>query len=114
MLAPMSLASPARAYRLALITTLASVIGGLFGYLIGSFAFETIEPMLRESRYWASYLAATEWFKWGVWAIFVAGFSPIPHKVFTIAAGTRFRCPCCPLRWLRSSAGAPVSSWSRR
>lgn len=89
MLAPMSLASPARAYRLALITTLASVIGGLFGYLIGSFAFETIEPMLRESRYWASYLAATEWFsKWGVWAIFVAGFSPIPYKVFTIAAGT--------------------------
>jgi len=89
MLAPMSLASPSRAYRLAMMTTLASVIGGLFGYLIGSFAFESIEPMLRESNYWANYEAATTWFhEWGVWAIFVAGFSPIPYKVFTIAAGT--------------------------
>lgn len=89
MLAPMSLASPARAYRLATMTTIASVVGGLFGYAIGSFAFEAIEPMLRDSSYWASYQAATEWFhRWGVWAIFVAGFSPIPYKVFTIAAGT--------------------------
>lgn len=88
MLAPMSMAAPRRAMFYALITTLASVAGGLFGYLIGAFAFDLIEPWLRESRYWASYETAQHWFgEWGFWAIFVAGFSPIPYKVFTIAAG---------------------------
>lgn len=88
MLAPMSMATPARAWRFALITTLASVAGGLFGYFIGYFAFDAIEPWLRETRYWPSYLRAVEWFeRWGFWAIFIAGFSPIPYKVFTIAAG---------------------------
>jgi len=47
MLAPMSLANPARAWRLALITTLASVAGGLFGYTLGYFAFDAIEPWLQ-------------------------------------------------------------------
>lgn len=88
MLAPMSLASPARAWRFALLTTLASVAGGLLGYLIGHYAFDVLEPMLRESHYWESYQRAVSWFQqWGFWAIFVAGFSPIPYKVFTIAAG---------------------------
>ena len=41
-----------------------------------------------ESRYWGAYETARQWFDdYGVWAIFVAGFSPIPYKVFTIAAG---------------------------
>lgn len=88
MLAPMSLANPSRAWRFALITTLTSVAGGLFGYAIGYFAFDAIEPWLRESHYWAAYQTSVVWFeKWGFWAIFVAGFSPIPYKVFTIAAG---------------------------
>ncbi|MBU1665149.1 MAG: DedA family protein [Gammaproteobacteria bacterium] len=88
MLAPMSLANPRLAWRFALLTTLASVAGGLFGYAIGYFAFDSIEPWLRESQYWAAYQTAVVWFeKWGFWAIFVAGFSPIPYKVFTIAAG---------------------------
>ena len=56
MLAPMTLANPRRAWWLALLTTVASVIGGLVGYLIG-------------------------------WAALVAGFSPVPYKIFTIAAG---------------------------
>jgi len=88
MLAPKSLANPARAWRLALITTLASVAGGLFGYAIGYFAFDAIEPWLRNTHYWPAYQTSVEWFeKWGFWAIFVAGFSPIPYKVFTLAAG---------------------------
>ncbi|MCF8151728.1 MAG: DedA family protein [Burkholderiaceae bacterium] len=88
MLAPMSLANPSRAWRLALLTTLASVAGGLIGYAIGFFGFDAIEGLLRESRYWVSYQAAVGWFdEWGFWAIFIAGFSPIPYKVFTIAAG---------------------------
>jgi membrane protein YqaA with SNARE-associated domain len=89
MLAPMSLANPARAWRFALITTVASVLGGLFGYFIGATLFDTIEPTLKASSYWAHYQTAVLWFKnWGFWAIFIAGFSPIPYKVFTIAAGT--------------------------
>lgn len=88
MLAPMSLANPSRAYFFALLTTVTSVLGGIFGYFIGVFAIDMIEPFLRDSSYWASYLKAQEWFdRWGFWAIFIAGFSPIPYKVFTIAAG---------------------------
>jgi len=88
MLAPMSLANPRRAMAFALLTTLASVAGGVFGYLIGYFAFDLIQPWLSGSRYWASYQTAVDWFGvWGFWAVFVAGFSPIPYKVFTIAAG---------------------------
>ncbi len=89
MLAPMSMAKPDRAMSYAAITTIASVIGGLFGYLIGAYAFEIIQPWLQESHYWEKYLHVREWFdEYGFWAILVAGFSPIPYKVFTIAAGT--------------------------
>ena len=89
MLAPMSMAKPGSAMRYALMTTLASVIGGLFGYLIGAFFFEWIQPWLQQSHYWDKYLHVREWFEqWGFWAILIAGFSPIPYKVFTIAAGT--------------------------
>ena len=52
------------------------------------FLFELIEPWLQTSHYWPGYLKAREWFdKWGVLAVFIAGFSPIPYKIFTIAAG---------------------------
>jgi membrane protein YqaA with SNARE-associated domain len=89
MLAPMSLANPARAWRFAFITTVASVLGGLLGYFIGASLFDVIEPHLRASHYWEAYQTAVHWFeRWGFWAIFVAGFSPIPYKVFTIAAGS--------------------------
>jgi len=88
MLAPMALARPEKAWRYALITTLASVAGGLLGYFIGLLAFSAIEPWLQSSRYWSAYETAIAWFgRWGVLAVFIAGFSPIPYKVFTIAAG---------------------------
>ncbi len=88
MLAPMALAQPNKAFRLALLTTLFSVLGGILGYAIGFFMFDTISPWLQETQYWDKYLTAESWFKdWGFWAVFVAGFSPIPYKVFTIAAG---------------------------
>lgn len=89
MLLPMCLANPLRAYWYAFITTLTSVLGGLFGYLIGKFAFDLIEPHLINSHYYESYNHSVAWFnEWGFWAIFVAGFSPIPYKIFTIAAGS--------------------------
>ena len=88
LLAPMTLANPARGWWLALMTTIASVLGGLFGYLIGWLALDLIEPWLIEFGYHESYLTATDWFeRWGFWAVLVAGFSPVPYKVFTIAAG---------------------------
>jgi membrane protein YqaA with SNARE-associated domain len=88
MLAPMSLARPDRALGYALLTTLTSVLGGIAGYLIGVFAIELIEPLIREWGYSDKYLAAQQWFDdWGFWAIFLAGFSPIPYKIFTITAG---------------------------
>jgi membrane protein YqaA with SNARE-associated domain len=89
MLAPMSMARPQHALRYATLTTVASVVGGLFGYMIGAYFFELIQPWLQESAYWDKYQHARAWFDhWGFWAILVAGFSPIPYKVFTIAAGT--------------------------
>lgn len=88
MLAPMCLAKPEHAWRLALLTTVTSVAGGLAGYAIGYFAFEAITPWLQTTKYWASYQVAVQWFNdYGFWAVFIAGFSPIPYKVFTIAAG---------------------------
>ncbi len=89
MLAPMVLARPDRANRLALLTTLTSVAGGFAGYLIGFFALDLVEPILRNAGYWDNYLRVSSWFKdWGFWAVLAAGFSPIPYKLFTIAAGT--------------------------
>jgi len=88
MLAPMCLASPRKAWYFALITSIASVLGGLFGYAIGYFALDLLLPWLQQSSYWPAYQTAVAWFeRWGVWAVFIAGFSPIPYKVFTIAAG---------------------------
>jgi membrane protein YqaA with SNARE-associated domain len=89
MLAPMSMASPRRAAWFATLTTLTSVLGGMFGYLIGMFAFELVAPLLEEGgRYAEPFALAQGWFEeWGFWAVFAAGFSPIPYKVFTITAG---------------------------
>lgn len=88
MLAPMVLATRNRWVRLATIATLFSVLGGLAGYGIGYGLFDSIEPWLRESHYWDAYQTSRNWFdEYGVLVVFVAGFSPIPYKVFTIAAG---------------------------
>lgn len=88
MLAPMSLARPDRAWFYAALTTAASVLGGLLGYAIGLFAFQLAEPWLISLDYMHAYQQASAWFEqWGFWAIFIAGFTPIPYKIFTIAAG---------------------------
>jgi len=88
MLAPMVLAAPQRWWRLALLTTVFSVIGGIAGYFIGLFAFDLIVPLLHKYSYWDNFELAKSWFdKWGIWVVFIAGFSPVPYKVFTIASG---------------------------
>lgn len=89
MLMPMSLAQPRRAMYFALLTTLASVVGGIAGYAIGYFALDWVAPLIEEGGRWsAAYNKASTWFTdWGFWAVLIAGFSPIPYKVFTISAG---------------------------
>jgi membrane protein YqaA with SNARE-associated domain len=89
MLAPMSLAQPSKAWRYALITTLASVLGGVAGYVLGWLAFDSLIQPLVTTMGWEIKLAnAVTWFtEYGVWIVFIAGFSPIPYKVFTITAG---------------------------
>ncbi|MCG6974856.1 MAG: DedA family protein [Acidiferrobacterales bacterium] len=90
MLAPMVLARRDRAWFYAGLTTVASVAGGILGYIIGAYAFDLVVPLLREMKLWSDtgYLRVQDWFReWGFWAIFIAGFSPVPYKVFTIASG---------------------------
>jgi len=88
MLAPMCLADRDRWIRYATIATVFSVLGGLGGYAIGWGLFEAIEPWLRESHYWEDFELASRWLNdYGVWVVFAMGFSPLPYKVATIAAG---------------------------
>ena len=88
MVAPMAVARPERAIRIALIATVTSVFGGLFGYALGYYAIAAVEPIIESAGYLDKYMTAQEWFtRWGFWAVVVAGFSPIPFKLFTISAG---------------------------
>ena len=88
MLAPMAVARPDRAMRFAALTLFFSVLGGLVGYLIGAFLFDQAEPFIVEWGYQARFEKVMVWFDdWGFWAVLVAGFSPVPYKIFTIAAG---------------------------
>jgi membrane protein YqaA with SNARE-associated domain len=88
MLAPMSLAQPKKAVWFATLTLIASVVGGIIGYLIGAFAFDLVEPLVERWGYQQPFDQAIQWFEvWGFWAVLVAGFSPVPYKLFTISAG---------------------------
>ena len=90
MLAPMGLAKPERAFYFAMIATLSSVFGALIGYGIGYFLFESVAfPVIEAFGYQHAWETAKDWFtQWGIWIVFVAGFSPIPYKVFTLTAGS--------------------------
>ena len=89
MLAPMSLAQPSKAWRFASFATVASVLGGIVGYLLGYWLFEpVVQPFIEQMHWQEKFETALTWFKeYGVWVVFLAGFSPIPYKVFTIGAG---------------------------
>ncbi|WP_199609542.1 YqaA family protein [Flocculibacter collagenilyticus] len=89
MLAPMSLAKPHRAWHYALLTTVASVLGGAVGYLLGYALFEpVVAPMIESFGYTDKFDTILAWFtEWGIWVVFLAGFTPIPYKLFTVSAG---------------------------
>ena len=89
MLAPMVLASRDKAWRLAAITTVMSVLGGMFGYLIGAYFFDLYgNQILDFFNAQDKFIAAQEsYIKHGMMIVLLAGFTPIPYKIFTIASG---------------------------
>ena len=89
MLAPMCLARLEKVWHYALVATITSVVGGVFGYFLGMFFFDSmIFPMLEKLNYLDTYQHAVDWFaEYGVWVVFIVGFAPIPYKIFTISAG---------------------------
>ena len=89
LLIPMILAQPRRAWLIATVCTVASVLGGFVGYAIGYFLFDAIgRPVLEfyhtMDRYEALKAAFAEW---GAWIIVLKGLTPIPFKLVTIASG---------------------------
>jgi membrane protein YqaA with SNARE-associated domain len=89
LLIPMALARPERAWRLALICTIASVCGGALGYAIGYAVFNQLAlPVIEFYGYGAKFAAFQAMYaEWGVWVILIKGLTPIPYKIVTIASG---------------------------
>ena len=89
LLIPMVLARPDRGWTIALVCTASSVVGGMFGYAIGYFLYETLGLWLinlygMERGYEEFKLAYATW---GLWIILIKGLTPIPYKLVTIASG---------------------------
>jgi membrane protein YqaA with SNARE-associated domain len=130
LLIAMALARPAGAMSAALVCTLASSFGGIAGYGIGLLFFDLVgRPILDAYGVWGSYLQVqTLYRQWDAWAVAVAGFTPIPYKLFTIAAGafridfTTFIVASIASRgarfllvaWIVRHWGPPVRAWVER
>ena len=86
---PMILARPSRAWLIATVALVASVLGGLLGYAIGALAFETIGQPILSAMGKADAMEAfnTRFNDFGFWAVLTAGVTPFPYKVITIMSG---------------------------
>lgn len=89
LLMALALGKPGAAFRFALICSVGSVAGGLAGYLIGWLLMDGLgRPIIELYNAQAAYAEVEQRFvAHGGWAVAIAGFTPIPYKVFTIAAG---------------------------
>ena len=88
MLAPMCLAQPKRGFRYASLSLLGSVFGMFVGYAIGHFAIDLVMPWLIDLGYGPQFESIKqEAAAHGFWMLFLAGFTPVPFKIATIAAG---------------------------
>ena len=86
---PMTLARPDKAWRYALIATVASVLGGLVGYAIGALLYDSVGKFLIELY---GYGQKVDQFRaayahYGHWVILLKGLTPIPFKLVTITSG---------------------------
>ncbi|MEM9581404.1 MAG: YqaA family protein [Pseudomonadota bacterium] len=86
---PMILARPSRAWLIAGVCLVASVLGGVLGYMIGAFAYEQIGAPILQSLGKADSMAefSTRFNDFGFWAVLIAGLTPFPYKVITIMSG---------------------------
>jgi len=86
---PMILARPSRAWLIALVALAASVAGGLLGYMIGAFFYESLGQPILEAMGKADKMAEfnTRFNDFGFWAVLIAGVTPFPYKVITIMSG---------------------------
>ena len=86
---PMVLAAPRRAWLIALVATVASVLGGILGYAIGAFAFDAVgQPILASlGKEDAAAEFSDRFNDFGFWAVLIAGLTPFPYKVITIMSG---------------------------
>lgn len=89
LLIPMILAAREKAWRFALICTIASVLGGFLGYAIGALLYDAIaQPLLAFYGYLEKFATFQGWYDaWGAWIVLFAGITPFPYKVITIASG---------------------------
>lgn len=89
LLVPMILADRLKAWRFALVCTLASVLGGIAGYVIGAVLFEQVgQPILAFWGYDTKFAEfQAQYDLWGAWAVLFAGLTPFPFKVITILSG---------------------------
>lgn len=91
LLMALALGSPRKSYRFALITTVTSVAGGILGYLLGAWGWQLL------SEFFFQYVPGVTpeafgrvqgWYEtYGFWAVFMAGLTPVPYKVFTLSSG---------------------------
>jgi membrane protein YqaA with SNARE-associated domain len=89
LLIPMGISRPDRAIRFAAVTSVCSVLGGMLGYVIGFYLFDTVGIKIIEFYgYMDKYILFQQWFeRYNFAIIMVAGLTPLPYKVFTITAG---------------------------
>jgi len=99
MLAPMCLSRLDKAWHYAAVATVTSVLGGVFGYFLGVFLGSSVlEPLLVDWGFGDAYQTAKVWFgEYGVLMVFIAGFAPIPYKIFTVSAGALSLSPMADL-----------------
>lgn len=86
---PMIIAAPRRAFLIATVALVASVLGGILGYYIGAALFDVVgRPILEFYGKQAAAEAFNAKFNaWGAWAVLIAGVTPFPYKVITIMSG---------------------------
>jgi membrane protein YqaA with SNARE-associated domain len=95
LLAPMVLARRERAWLYALVATVGSVLGGVFGYAIGYYLAPLGIKLLALMGHAGGLASFQAWYaKFGLWVILIKGLTPIPYKLVTIASGlARFSLP---------------------